>query len=241
MKLFIRNAMNSLSPFRRSLNIPVLFICFSIAGMTGCATTPYVLNPAKMPKVSMMDSVAVIPFSGPHGSEFTASLRDLLKSQFTLTVPEQAEGIFKGRVLDSSVSDRRYPQRVETCDRKGLFKACKTGTKREFNSSCIERTATFKVQFSIEEGETKNVLYSKTAGDTESDSHCQHESYSSLKSGAELLQNAHASVLREIQKNVAPYYTGGGIDLNPMSNMRHWGWIEDAPEKAEKQDLKPQR
>lgn len=220
-----RVTMRGLSPVR------VLFICCLPAVMVGCATTPRVLNPAKMPEVSMMDNVAVIPFSGSGGSAFTAGLQNLLASQFTVTVPEQAEGIFRGQVLESSVSDSRYTQRVETCDHKGPFRACKEGTKRQFDSACINRTATFKVKFSIEDAKTNNVLYNKTAGDTESDTYCQHHS-DGIKSGNALLQAAHASVLQEIRRDVAPYYTGGKLDINPVNNFKHWGWLKD--DRAEK-------
>jgi hypothetical protein len=60
----------------------LVLLLFVILLATGCATKIKVnmLKPAQYHQASLTKTVAVLPFSGPHGSEFTAELEGILGS-----------------------------------------------------------------------------------------------------------------------------------------------------------------
>jgi hypothetical protein len=184
-------------------------------GMGGCAvleTTPIKLQPPRAPQIAELKSLAISSVEGKDGELFKGELQSMLQTEddkfVFVTSPQTAEGVFSGRVLESSVRSNTVTDKVKTCDRKGLFKACKDGTKREKLKQCLKRTAYFKVALSVTKVKTEDVIYSKTVTGEDTDRHCSDKSHAAF-SNTNLLQSARAKALEEIRKDIAPYQTGG--------------------------------
>ncbi|MEN8218996.1 MAG: hypothetical protein ABFS56_22025 [Pseudomonadota bacterium] len=212
--------------YKKSSFLKPLSVIASVMTLVGCGTltpTPRVLNPAKVPEVAKLESVAISSFEGKDGALFKSELQSMLltaneKLFKVVNSPEKAEGVFSGQVTESSVGSRTYSKEVEDCERKGAFKACKEGTKRKYNVQCVERTANFQVVVSVTKVKTGEVIYTKRHSGEHTDTYCKNQS-STPASESSLLQKARAEVLQELRNDVAPYYTGGKI---PLLNPSQW-------------------
>jgi len=205
--------------YKSSGFIRPLAVIVTMMTLVGCTRKPQVLNPARAPQIAMLESVAISSFDGKDGPLFKSELQSMLMSEnkkqgifMVMDSPQKAEGVFSGQVIESSVNNRTYSKEVEDCERKKLFGACKEGTKRKYNVQCLERTGTFQVVFSVKKVQTGEIIYTSTHAGNERDTYCQNQSSSPIPEAA-ILQKARAKALEKIRKDVAPYYTGGGLSF----------------------------
>ena len=183
-------------------SVPVLIIT-----MAGCGNLPKIpepkLKPPGAPEVAQLKRVAVLPFEGKDGSTFSTRLKSMLVPFFEVVPETEAEGIFTGKVIESSVTQKSRTEERSTCDRKGLFKACKEGTKRTVNTQCTTKTATFEaIVFVAQTG--KGEIYSRTVTGKDTDEYCK-DSGPSSESNTAMLRNAQDQALQDIRHDVAAY------------------------------------
>jgi len=196
----------------KSYFIKVLALYVSVMTLLACtATNKPTFNPAKAPRVAKLERVAISSFDGKDGGLFRKELETMLLNNkqggfVVVTSQKEADGVFSGRVIDSSVSGRSFSKELEDCDREGFFKKCKEGTERKINLECVEKGATVQVLVSAIKLKTGEVIYSSKFTGKETDTHCENQS-TPPTSNAALLQKARANVLEQIRKVVAPYYT----------------------------------
>jgi inosine/xanthosine triphosphate pyrophosphatase family protein len=187
-----------------------------LGGCVALIPTPIELQPPRAPQVAELKSFAISSIEGKDAEIFKAELQSMLQTEddkfVFVSSPQTAEGVFSGRVLDSSVRSYTSTNKTKTCERKGLFKACKDGTKREKLTQCLERTAYFKVAISVTKVKTEKVIYSKTITGKDTDRHCSDKSHAAFLN-SKLLQSARTKALEEIRKDIAPYETGGELLL----------------------------
>jgi tetratricopeptide (TPR) repeat protein len=134
---------------------PVLLL-FVILLATGCATKIKVnmLKPAQYHQASLTKTVAVLPFSGPHGSEFTAELEGILgsiniddKAYFTLVDRAAIDKTLSEQKLSQSgLIDSRTAARIgQMVGAKGIYTGAVTlatsadSPYTERRSECVQR------------------------------------------------------------------------------------------------------
>jgi hypothetical protein len=207
-------------------SIKMLSVFVIIITLVGCATTPKVLNPPRVPAVAKLKRVAFSSFEGRDASLFKTELENELVSLFDVVSPRNAQGIFTGQVIDSSVTKNSYTEKRgggEKCVKRryGLVGPCE---KREnvpaSKTRCTKREAKFEAIVSVQKV-GKEKVYSRKVHGTETDTHCE-DSSSSPETDSSLLSKARKKALVEIRRDVGAYYTGGGVSLNPMDTVNMW-------------------
>jgi hypothetical protein len=198
--------------YKKSSFLKPLAVYASVMTLVACTgAKKQTLNPPKVPRVGKLEMVAISSFDGKDGALFRKELQSLLLNDklggfVVVTSSKKADGVFSGRVVDSSVSSRSYSKEIEDCDREGLLRRCKEGTQRKYNVQCVDRAANFQVVVSATKVKTGEVIYSSTTTGKQTDTHCQNQSTTPVSDSA-LLQKARAKALEKIRKDVAPYYT----------------------------------
>ncbi len=196
----------------KSSFLKALAVSASVMTLVACsgAKKP-TFNPAKAPRVAKLERVAISSFDGKDGKLFKKELETLLLNDkqggfVVVTSQKEADGVFSGRVIESSVNSRSFSKELEDCEREGILNRCKEGTQRKFKVKCVEKTANFQVLVSATKLKTGEVILSSNFTGKETDTYCKNQSTPPV-SNASLLQKARTKALEKIRKYVAPYYS----------------------------------
>jgi hypothetical protein len=207
--------------YKKSSFLRSLIVIASVTTLVGCLTAnlnpgstkaPTRLQEANVIEASVLKSIAISSFGGKDGKTFRNELQAMLNPLFTVkTSPKKAEGVFSGRVIQSSV-EKKYGCRFNLLG----FELCKKDSKYY----CLRKVAIFEAF--IELKKAGEVIYSKKPVGKEIGNQCVKLSTTALDS--ELLRKARAKVVDEIRKDVSVHSSNPGTIWDSLPDWMNGNW-----------------
>jgi hypothetical protein len=207
--------------YKKSSFLRSLTVIASVTTLVGCMTNPPRQDSGTQPQrlraagaehVAVLKSVAISSFKGKDGERFRSELQEMLNPLFTVeTSPKKAEGVFSGRVIQSSV-EKKYGCRFNLLG----FELCKKDSKYY----CLRKVAIFEAF--IELKKAGEVIYSKKPVGKEIGNQCVKLSTTALDS--ELLRKARAKVVDEIRKDVSVHSSNPGTIWDSLPDWMNGNW-----------------
>ncbi len=220
-----------------------IFLVVTSFLLFGCATKIAVpmLQPANYHEASLIKTVAVMPFSGPGGNEFSFEIETLInginvgdKPYFTLVDRDQIRKVISEMKFGASgMVDHKTAVRLgKMIQAKGIYtgmvsvnktkdeyyredrSACqdkKCKYQRKWTVSCTKRIANFSAAAKLINVETGRVAYSQNLSGMNQSTGCE-DTESPIDSDI-LLANARNQALENFRNDIAPYYTTNMIRL----------------------------
>ena len=121
-----------------------------------------------------------------------------------------AKGIYIGHIT-SSVSDNDFVEGRSECT-KYSSNGKKCLATREWNVSCVKRTAQFSATPKLVDVNTARVVFSENYSQKKESARCSDSAHA-LQGGSELLSQLRQNVIEMIRKDVAPFYVQVKIKL----------------------------